>query len=75
MGSHLALVRTGVDSDYAYHCDALAGHFEGAVEADYPAGEGPDLDRVDGVVLTGSTASVYEAERRPWIRDLEGLVV
>jgi GMP synthase (glutamine-hydrolysing) len=74
MGPRLAVVRNEVDPDHAYHCDALAEHFDGAVEVAFPAGERPDIDRVDGVVLTGSTAGVYEADRRPWIRDLEALV-
>jgi len=70
----LAVVRNEVRDDCEYHCDALAGHFEGARELDYPAGERPDLGAVDGVVLTGSTAGVYEADERPWIRDQEALV-
>jgi GMP synthase (glutamine-hydrolysing) len=31
------------------------------------AGAAPSLDGVDAVVVTGSTAGVYEADERPWI--------
>jgi GMP synthase (glutamine-hydrolysing) len=71
----VAVLRNEVDSDYAYHCDALAGWFDRPEEVDFPAGERPAPDlAVDGVVLTGSTAGVYEADERPWIRDEERLV-
>ncbi|WP_247003203.1 type 1 glutamine amidotransferase [Halosolutus gelatinilyticus] len=70
----LVVVRNEVDPAAEYHCDALAGHFPDAREIDYPAGERADLDRVDGVVLTGSTAGVYEVDDRPWIADQQRLV-
>jgi len=70
----LAVVRNEVDGDYEYHCDALAAHFTDPVEVDYPAGERFDPAEVDGVVLSGSTAGVYEADDRPWIRDQQRLV-
>ncbi|WP_436346151.1 type 1 glutamine amidotransferase [Natronorubrum sp. FCH18a] len=74
----IVVVRNEVDPDAEYHCDALAGCVPnaapGAREIDYPAGERPDLERADGVVLTGSTAGVYEADERPWIADQQRLV-
>ncbi|MWV41437.1 type 1 glutamine amidotransferase [Natrialba sp. INN-245] len=70
----LTVVRNEVDSDCEYHCDALASNVSGAREVDYPAGERPNLKAVDGVVLTGSTAGVYERDDRPWIDEQEELV-
>lgn len=70
----IAVVRNEVNDDHAFHCDALVSHFEDAVEIDYPAGERPDLDVVDAVVLSGSSAGVYEADERPWIDDQQTLV-
>ncbi|MFP8951976.1 type 1 glutamine amidotransferase [Natrialbaceae archaeon A-arb3/5] len=70
----IAVVRNEVDSDCAYHCDAIAANFANGREVDYPAGERPDLDAIDGVVLSGSTAGVYEADERPWIDEQKGLV-
>ena len=70
----LYVVRNEVDADYEYHCDALASAFPEAEEVDFPAGERPDLDEADGVVLSGSTTGVYEADERPWIADQEVLV-
>lgn len=70
----IAVVRNEVRDSFEYHCDALAANFEDPVEFDYPAGERLDPAAVDGVVLTGSTAGVYEADERPWIHDQERLV-
>ncbi|ELY58112.1 GMP synthase (glutamine-hydrolyzing), subunit A [Natronococcus amylolyticus DSM 10524] len=72
--STLYVVRSEVDPDCEYHCDALASRFPDATEIDFVAGERPPLEDADGVVLTGSTAAVYEADRRPWIADQEALV-
>lgn len=74
MSPTIAVVRNEVDADYEYHCDALASHFPDAQELTSPAGERPDIEGVDGVVLTGSTAGVYERNDRPWIGELEDLV-
>ena len=42
---------------------------------DYPdLGRAPDLDGVDGVVLAGSEAGVYEVPDRPWIEDQQAFV-
>ncbi|MGQ3329338.1 MULTISPECIES: type 1 glutamine amidotransferase [Halorubrum] len=70
----LYVVRSEVNPDCEYHCDALASRFPTATEIDFVAGERVPLDEADGVVLTGSTAGVYEAESRPWIADQEALV-
>lgn len=72
--STLYVVRSEVDADCVYHCDAVASHLSTAEEVDFVAGERVPLDDADGVVLTGSTAAVYEADRRPWIGELEALV-
>lgn len=71
---NLYIVRNEPDPDSAYHCDALAAQFPAAEEVDFVAGERVPLDDADGVVLTGSTAGVYEADSRSWISDQEALV-
>ena len=70
----IAVVRNEVDADYEYHCDALAERFPGAREFSYPDDDRPDPDDFEGVVLTGSTAGVYEREDRPWIAEQEAFV-
>lgn len=70
----LYVVRNEVAPDCAYHCDAVATQFDAAAEVDFIAGERVSVDAADGVVLTGSTAAVYEADRRPWIAEQEALV-
>ena len=70
----LYVVRNEVDPECEYHCDALAAQFPTAEEIDFPAGERIPLDEADGVVLTGSTAAVYESDTRSWITEQEDLV-
>lgn len=70
----LYVVRNEVDADCAYHCDAVASRLPAAAEVDFVADERVPLDDADGVVLTGSTAAVYEADRHPWIAEQEALV-
>jgi GMP synthase (glutamine-hydrolysing) len=70
----VVVLRNEVDPDHEYHCDALAASVPGAVEVDYAAGERPDLDEADAVVLTGSTAGVYEADTYPWMHSQMALV-
>ena len=70
----LYVVRNEVDPDHEYHCDAVASCLPAAEEVDFVAGERVPLDEADGVVLTGSTAGVYEADRRPWITEQEAFV-
>jgi len=72
--SDVYVVRSEVDPDCEYHCDALAAAFPAAETVDFVAGERVPLDEADGVVLSGSTAAVYEAESRPWIAEQEALV-
>lgn len=71
---NLCVVRSEPDPDSEYHCDALASWFPEATTIDFLAGDRVPLDEVDGVVLSGSTAGVYEADDRPWIAAQESLV-
>lgn len=68
------LVRSEPDPDSEYHCDALASLLPDARTVDFVNGDRVPLADADGVVLSGSTAGVYEADERPWIRDQEALV-
>ncbi len=70
----LYVVHNEVDPECAYHCDAVAARFPTAEKIDFVAGERVSLDEADAVVLTGSTAAVYEADSRPWIGDQKALV-
>ena len=75
MGSPtIAVVHNEVDDAYDYHAIALASHFPGCLEYDYPGGDRPDLEGIDGVVLSGSTAGVYDVGDDPWIADQRELV-
>jgi GMP synthase (glutamine-hydrolysing) len=71
---NLYVVRNEPDPDSEYHCDALAAQFPHAEEVDFVRGERVPLDEADGVILTGSTAGVYEADDRPWITEQEAFV-
>lgn len=66
MGS-VYVVLNEVDEEATFHCEALAGRFPSARRIDVPAGERFDPDEASAVVLTGSTAGVYERDRRTWI--------
>jgi GMP synthase (glutamine-hydrolysing) len=61
----------------SYFTDALAAlaldDREGVVHS-LPRDGLPSLSDVDAVVVTGSTAGVYEADERPWIADGRRLV-
>jgi GMP synthase (glutamine-hydrolysing) len=70
----LYIVRSEIDADCQYHCDALVEQCPDADTIDYLAGERVPLEAADGIVLTGSTAGVYEADERPWIHEQEALV-
>lgn len=74
MPGSVYLVRNEHDPEYEYHCDALASYFPDAAEVDFPAGERFDPADASAVVLSGSTAGVYEVDDRPWIADLEEVV-
>ncbi|MFC5278564.1 type 1 glutamine amidotransferase [Halorubrum rubrum] len=71
---NLFVVRNEPNPDREYHCDALASWFPDATEVDFVAGERVPIEEAEGVVLTGSTAGVYEAEDRPWIAEEEKFV-
>ena len=54
------------DPDHRYLGRAIAGRLDASYRV-YPDDPGPvDLSGVEGVVLSGSSASVYEAEHEPW---------
>jgi GMP synthase (glutamine-hydrolysing) len=65
----LLVCDTEVDPDaYGYLPRALRGLLPDHERYHYPTRGGePSLDGVDAVVVTGSTAGVYEADDRPWI--------
>lgn len=63
------VVRNEVDPEYEYHCNALSERFPDAIEIDFAGGERVPIGNADGVVLTGSTAGVYESDRYEWIDD------
>lgn len=71
---NLYVVRNEVDPECEYHCDAVAAQFPTAEEVDFVAGERVPLDETDGVVLTGSTAAVYESDSHNWIAEQKTLV-
>ncbi|WP_255169510.1 type 1 glutamine amidotransferase [Natrononativus amylolyticus] len=68
------VVHNEVDAAYEYHSNELASHFPGCLECNFPAGERPDLEGIDAVVISGSTAGVYEVEDEPWIADQQELI-
>lgn len=70
----LYVVRNEVNTDCEFHCKSLIARFPTAEEIDFVAGERVPLHKADGVVLTGSTAAVYESEHRPWIDEQEDLI-
>jgi GMP synthase (glutamine-hydrolysing) len=65
----LLVCDTEVDPDaYGYLPRALRDLLPAHEHYHYPTRGGePSLDGVDAVVITGSTAGVYEADERPWI--------
>jgi GMP synthase (glutamine-hydrolysing) len=65
----LLVCDTEVDPDaYGYLPRALRALLPAHEHHHYPSEEStPSLDGVDAVVVTGSTAGVYEADDRPWI--------
>lgn len=75
MSKNQLLLRCEPDPEREFHCDALAGKFPDATAYSLPDGERPtggEIAAADGVVISGSTAGVYEDDRG-WIaagRDL-----
>jgi len=66
----LLVLANEVDPDARFLVEALADTLPDCRVYDYPAeGARPELDGVDGVVVSGSTAGVYEADRHPWMAD------
>lgn len=64
------VVHSEVDPDSRYHTEELARQFPDRREHDFASdGSPPDLQGVDGVVLAGSTAGVYEADEHPWMAE------
>lgn len=61
------VVRNEVDASANFHCEALVSLLPDPIEIDLPTGERFDLGEADAVVLTGSTAGVYEADEHPWM--------
>jgi GMP synthase - Glutamine amidotransferase domain len=74
MGKNTYVVRNEPDPEQVYHCDALAECFPEAIEIDFPAGERFDPTDADAVILSGSTAGVYERDERSWIPEQEELI-
>lgn len=75
----ILVVHNEVDSRSHYHTEELARCLSDRHEHDYASeGSAPDLEGVDGVVLAGSTAGVYEGDEHPWMADqaewIRGLV-
>ncbi|WP_380674548.1 type 1 glutamine amidotransferase [Salinigranum sp. GCM10025319] len=72
----LLVCDTEVDPDaYGYLPRALRGLLPEHERYHYPTeGGAPSLDGVEAVVVTGSTAGVYEADERPWIGEAKGFV-
>ena len=71
----LLVVRCEPTPEYAFHCDALADSFPDARELSLVSGDKlPSLGDVDGVVISGSTAGVYEDDTHDWIEEGRELV-
>jgi GMP synthase (glutamine-hydrolysing) len=72
----LLVCDTEVDpAAYGYLPRALRSHLPDHDRYHYPTRDDePSLDGVDAVVVTGSTAGVYEADDRPWIAGARGFV-
>ena len=67
MAPSVYVVTNEIDDDATFHCAALAAQFPAAETVDFPAGERFDPADADAVVLSGSTAGVYERDDQPWI--------
>jgi GMP synthase (glutamine-hydrolysing) len=75
----LLVLENEVDPEKRYFVPEIRRHLEsaGARVRVYPyadRGGRPDLTHVDGVVVSGSTAGVYEADDYPWMDDLREFV-
>jgi GMP synthase (glutamine-hydrolysing) len=71
----LLVLSNEVDPDYRYFVDELVSLLPESRFYDYPAAGGrPDLAGVDGVVVSGSTAGVYERDDEPWMESEAALL-
>ncbi|MFB6220902.1 MAG: type 1 glutamine amidotransferase [Halolamina sp.] len=71
----LVVLDTEVEPDYRYLGPEIVHHLPDVhyrVFVDDPTA--PDLDEVDGVVLSGSTAAVYESGHEDWLEPEKELV-
>lgn len=71
----LAVLDTEVQPDYRYLGPEIVHHLPDAdyqVFVDDPTA--PELEEVDGIVLSGSTASVYESGHEDWLEPEKELV-
>jgi len=71
----LAVLDTEVQPDYRYLGPEIAHHLPDSdyrVFVDDPTA--PNLEEIDGVVLSGSTASVYESGHEDWLEPEKELV-
>jgi GMP synthase (glutamine-hydrolysing) len=77
----LLVLENEVDADCRYFVPEITRHLPDARAHDVAHGDVPDIEavvgdgsEVDGVVLSGSTAGVYEADDYPWMADLAEFV-
>ncbi len=71
----ILVLENEVDLEQRYLVGEMRRHLPEAEVYDYAqVGGQPDLSGVDGVVLGGSTAGVYEDDEHAWIREQKDLV-
>lgn len=71
----LLVCDTEPDGRYSYFPEALHSHVPADLVVDYTTStDTPPISDVDAVILTGSSAGVYETDDRPWIRDASTFV-
>ncbi len=71
----LLVLENEVDPDYRYLVPSMREHLpETRVHDVVNEGADPDLDGVDGVIVAGSTAGVYEDDRHGWMAEEAALV-
>jgi GMP synthase (glutamine-hydrolysing) len=71
----ILVLENEVDLDERYLVDEMRRHLPESDVYDYACEGGqPDLGEVDGVVVGGSTAGVYEEDDYPWMTEQKELV-
>lgn len=71
----MLVLKAEFDEDSTFHTEALAEAFPSADQYDIRSGEElPDPATLEGVVITGSSAGVYETELHPEIENLLAFV-